>query len=611
MDTGFTAQTPRPDPDLIIVREEAYGTEGVDLTAYGIGDGPVQFVQSIYFRFFVDNINGSVDSFIGLVEFPPEITILGIITEGDHLGGSVNDGVATDTDSIFGIAPDPDHYSELHRGLEPSGQAGTSEFVGLDTNSFVFGLNIEEGVDDLRVIIDYGDAFGDELSFDVYAYDIGKLGGAPPTIGFRVGNDEDPVVFGSGDYSEVGSVHEIPLTSTTPVFTGDVIPFDPLANLYILRDTNQDTYVDGYDVSLNLPAPGLVLLNQAMFNNPVGITDGRFGKVYALDRTDGLGIIVVNSGYFALQTIEDLVGLNVDITNLASFPDFDDLFILRDRIGADAFVDRLNLQGYVFTDHITLDQTIVGDPVAITDGGDGLLYVLGDDGDFASIDPFVPTVTDIALLPPEGEYVDLTSGVGVNEIYLLRDTGADTKIDLFDISTGTTTYDFASFAEPDSAGAITDGPGDLLYVIGVGYGGPAAVTVIDPADGSVISIDCFMDFDVSNVSITNIVDIATAVEDDRTPGSSAALRHWSAPNPFNARVTISYEIDQPTHVRVALFDLHGRLIRMLQDTSREAGSHATSWDGRDLNGRMVASGTYLYRVEAGSMVGVGKVVLAK
>ena len=45
-DDGFTPTTPRPDPDLIVVRERAYGAAGVDLTAYGIGSGPVSYVMS-------------------------------------------------------------------------------------------------------------------------------------------------------------------------------------------------------------------------------------------------------------------------------------------------------------------------------------------------------------------------------------------------------------------------------------------------------------------------------------------------------------------------------------------------------------------------------------
>ncbi|MCA9759818.1 MAG: hypothetical protein KDA27_28735, partial [Candidatus Eisenbacteria bacterium] len=47
VDTGFIAATPPPDVDLVIVREKAYGAEGVDLSPFGLG-GVRDYVQSIY-----------------------------------------------------------------------------------------------------------------------------------------------------------------------------------------------------------------------------------------------------------------------------------------------------------------------------------------------------------------------------------------------------------------------------------------------------------------------------------------------------------------------------------------------------------------------------------
>ena len=99
------------------MRERAYGSEGVDLTAYGIGTGPVDFVQSIYFRFFVDLEAGSYDSFIARVEFPAEVTILGIIIDNDELGGSIDDGVATEMDNIFGVAADREALAILEAAV--------------------------------------------------------------------------------------------------------------------------------------------------------------------------------------------------------------------------------------------------------------------------------------------------------------------------------------------------------------------------------------------------------------------------------------------------------------------------------------------------------------
>jgi hypothetical protein len=210
-DTGFTPTTPRPDPDLIVVREKAYGSGGIDLTPYGIGTGPVDYVQSIYFRFFADHDEPTVDSFTGRVVFPDEIEILGIITDVSALGGEIDDGIATETDSIFGIATDPDDYSESDRGFECCGGIASSEFVCLTSPStLVFGLNINVGMDDFRVIVDYGSSYGESLAFDIGAYDIGSLGGAVPSQGIRIGDDSNPIVMGSGDFGEAGTLIGIP-----------------------------------------------------------------------------------------------------------------------------------------------------------------------------------------------------------------------------------------------------------------------------------------------------------------------------------------------------------------------------------------------------------------
>jgi len=120
----------------------------------------------------------------------------------------------TGTDAIFGIDVDPDDYSAGSRGFESRRDTpGYSEYILADTErSFAFALNVTIGVDDFRVIIDYGDSFPTDLSFDVWAYDLGELGGAVSSPGIRVGRTDDSVV-GNGDFGEVQALFGIPLTS--------------------------------------------------------------------------------------------------------------------------------------------------------------------------------------------------------------------------------------------------------------------------------------------------------------------------------------------------------------------------------------------------------------
>ena len=83
------------------------------------------------------------------------------------------------------------------------------------------------------------------------------------------------------------------------------------------------------------------------------------------------------------------------------------------------------------------------------------------------------------------------------------------------------------------------------------------------------------------------------------------------PNPFNPRTTIKYDLPEAGPVRLAVFDLAGRLVRTLVDESMPQGSHEAAWDGRDATGKEVGSGTYLARLEFGGKVEVVRMGLVR
>jgi hypothetical protein len=97
------------------------------------------------------------------------------------------------------------------------------------------------------------------------------------------------------------------------------------------------------------------------------------------------------------------------------------------------------------------------------------------------------------------------------------------------------------------------------------------------------------------------------------PGAlPTALRlHPCRPNPFNPRTTITYDLPEAGGVRLAVFDLAGRLVRMLVDEGRSQGTYEAVWDGRDAAGREVGSGTYLARLEFGGKVEVVRMGLVR
>lgn len=71
------------------------------------------------------------------------------------------------------------------------------------------------------------------------------------------------------------------------------------------------------------------------------------------------------------------------------------------------------------------------------------------------------------------------------------------------------------------------------------------------------------------------------------------------PNPFNPMATVRYSLAARGPVRIAVFDVAGRLVRTLVDGVQDAGWHSLAWDGRSDQGEELASAVYFVRYYAG------------
>ena len=99
--------------------------------------------------------------------------------------------------------------------------------------------------------------------------------------------------------------------------------------------------------------------------------------------------------------------------------------------------------------------------------------------------------------------------------------------------------------------------------------------------------------------------VDTAIDSvTETPGSF--ILHQNYPNPFNSTTTITYELREPTHVQLRVFDLQGRLLESLVHTSQTIGKHHVKW-----HAERVGSGLYLYTLQAGLAVQVRQMHLLK
>lgn len=65
------------------------------------------------------------------------------------------------------------------------------------------------------------------------------------------------------------------------------------------------------------------------------------------------------------------------------------------------------------------------------------------------------------------------------------------------------------------------------------------------------------------------------------------------------------------HVTLTIYNLRGQQVKTLVDHDAPAGSHSVRWDGKDEYGHNLASGIYIYRLEAGSFVASKKLALVR
>jgi len=83
------------------------------------------------------------------------------------------------------------------------------------------------------------------------------------------------------------------------------------------------------------------------------------------------------------------------------------------------------------------------------------------------------------------------------------------------------------------------------------------------------------------------------------------------PNPFNASTVVRYDVPKSTKIKLAVFDLLGRRVRVLVDGYQNAGRYTVTWDGRDDDGIDVTSGIYLIYLKSSGAQQWGKVLLTR
>ena len=83
------------------------------------------------------------------------------------------------------------------------------------------------------------------------------------------------------------------------------------------------------------------------------------------------------------------------------------------------------------------------------------------------------------------------------------------------------------------------------------------------------------------------------------------------PNPYNPTTQIAYQLPQPGVVSLKIYNIKGELVRTLVNEYKPAGNHIAIWNGKDDAGIELASGIYLYRIQADKFTDSKKMILIK
>jgi hypothetical protein len=84
------------------------------------------------------------------------------------------------------------------------------------------------------------------------------------------------------------------------------------------------------------------------------------------------------------------------------------------------------------------------------------------------------------------------------------------------------------------------------------------------------------------------------------------ILYQNYPNPFNPSTNIRFEVPHSTHIKLVLYDLLGREIKILFEGGALAGMNEI-----ELNAENLAGGIYFYRLISEDFIATKKLILLK
>ena len=89
------------------------------------------------------------------------------------------------------------------------------------------------------------------------------------------------------------------------------------------------------------------------------------------------------------------------------------------------------------------------------------------------------------------------------------------------------------------------------------------------------------------------------------------ILHQNYPNPFNPVTSLRYDLPNDGLVNITIYDMMGRIVKTLVNTSQTAGFKSVKWNATNDRNEPISAGLYLYAIQAGEFRQTKKMVLLK
>lgn len=113
-----------------------------------------------------------------------------------------------------------------------------------------------------------------------------------------------------------------------------------------------------------------------------------------------------------------------------------------------------------------------------------------------------------------------------------------------------------------------------------------------------------------NTIIKGTTDVKNSAPTQDAKATGISL--YTSPNPFNPACTIHYILNESSSlIELSVYDINGSKCKTLYQGDKPAGEYQMVWNGTDENNRVLSSGLYIIRLQAGSRMQSTKVLLLK